>query len=192
MDNNFLSVRGWWKMAISHLKHSYLNWRVIPCKRKMICVHVVFHHFLNIFWFLDSCLGLIEFSSAWHDNQFFFILTICLLRATMHAIDGLSSRSISSRVRIILKGWPFGPKLFRPFLSKERIMAQKYFREMGDFWSMCLEASIKVIFKYHDLGILFCSLKRFGKFETVASLYAYQIINYQFLQKFIIFCCLIS
>ena len=36
MDNFFLSVRGWWKMAISHLKHSYLNWRVIPCRRKMI------------------------------------------------------------------------------------------------------------------------------------------------------------
>ena len=40
---------------------------------------------------------------------------------------------------------------------------------------MCLETLIKVISGYHDLGILFCSLKRFGRFETVASLDAYQI-----------------
>ena len=65
----------------------------------------------------------------------------------------------------------------------EKNMAQKYSREMGNFLSICPEASIKVISKYHDLGILFCSLKRFGRFETVASFDAYQITKYQFFFK---------
>ena len=70
-------------------------------------------------------------------------------------------------------------------------MAQKCFRKMGNFRSMCSKTLIKVILGYHDLGILFCSLKRFGRFETVASLNAYQITKYQFFQKLVIFCCLI-
>ena len=48
MDNFSISVKGWWKMIISHLKHSYLNWRANPCRRKMIAV---FHHFFNTFFF---------------------------------------------------------------------------------------------------------------------------------------------
>ena len=47
-------MKEWWKMAIFHFKHSYLNWRVISCRRRMICVYAAFHHFLNIFlasWF---------------------------------------------------------------------------------------------------------------------------------------------
>ena len=54
-------------------------------------------------------------------------------------------------VRIVLEGWLFGPRLFILFLSKEKIMAQKRSREMGDFWSTCLKALIKVISEYHDL-----------------------------------------
>ena len=57
-------------------------------------------------------------------------------------------------VRIVLEGWPFGPRLFRLFLSKERIMAQKYFREMGNFGQHAPKASIRVILEYHDLGDL--------------------------------------
>ena len=94
-------------------------------------------------------------------------------------------------VRIVLEGWPFGPRLFRSFLSKERIMAQKYFREMGNFGQHVPRHQSKMISRCRGLGILFCSLKMFDRFETVASLDAYQITNYQFLQKFIIFCCLI-
>ena len=78
----------------------------------------------------------------------------------------------------------FGPKLFRSFLSKERIMAQKYFREMGAFWLTCPKASIWVISKYRDLGILrFWSLMGFDRLEPVASLDAYQITNYPLLSK---------
>ena len=58
-------------------------------------------------------------------------------------------------VRIVLEGWPFGPRLFVSFLYQERIMVQKCYREMGNFWSTCPKASIKVISKYRDLGILF-------------------------------------
>ena len=84
-----------------------------------------------------------------HFIQFFFflILIVCLLRATMHAIDGLPNWSIFSHVRIVLKGWSFGPKLFISFLSKERIMARKCYREMDNFWSTCPKVSIKDDFK---------------------------------------------
>ena len=88
---------------------------------------------------------------------------------------------------LLWKGWLFGPKLFIPLLSTKRVMTQKCFREMGNFRSMCPKTLIKVISGYHDLGILFCSLKRFGRFETVASLDAYQITKYQFFQKLVIF-----
>ena len=94
--------------------------------------------------------------------------------------------SISSHVRIVLKGCPFGPKLFISFLSKKKVMAQKRSREMGNFWSTCPKHQFS---EYHDLGILcFWSLKRFGRLEAVASLDAYQITKYQFFQKLVIFC----
>ena len=108
---------------------------------------------------------------------FFFILMICLLWAMMHAIHGPSGWSISSHMRIILKGWPFGPRLFISFLSKERIVAQKCFREMGNFGPHAPRHQAKMTSRYHGLGTLFYSLKMFGRFEIVASLDAYQIIN---------------
>ena len=150
-------------------------------------------YFLNIFLASRFSFRLSQIFQV-HDMTINFflkknILTICLLRAPMPTIDGLSSLIISSHVRIVLKGWPFGPKLFISFLSKERVMAQKCFWGMGNFWSTCLKALVRMISVYHDLGILFCSLKIFGRFETVASLDAYQIIS--FFQKLIIFCCLI-
>ena len=67
MDNFSISVKGWRKMSISHLKHSYLNWRANPCRRKKIAV---FHFFLNLA-FLIFVWTQSNFSSAWHDNQFF-------------------------------------------------------------------------------------------------------------------------
>ena len=121
----------------------------------MICVFAIFHHFLNIFFFdsLDFHLDSTQIFKCMTRQSifllfcFFFILTIGLLRATMHAIDDLPSRNISSHVRIVLKGWPFGPKLFISFLSKERIMAQKCSRETGNFGSTCPKASIKDDFR---------------------------------------------
>ena len=68
-------------------------------------------------------------------------------------------------VRIVLEGWPFGPRLFISFLSTKKVMAQKCFRGMGNFQSTCLKALVRMISVYHDLGFFFCSLKRFGRFE---------------------------
>ena len=75
--------------------------------------------------------------------------------------------------------WLFGPKLFIPLLSTKMVMAQKCFRKMGNFRSMCPKTLIKVISGYHDFGILFCSWKRFGRFETVSK--SWCIPNYQIL-----------
>ena len=71
-------------------------------------------------------------------------------------------------VRIVLEGWPFDPRLFRSFLSKKRIMAQKYFREMGNFGQHVPRHQSKMVSRYRGLGILFCLWKRFGRFETVS------------------------
>ena len=71
-------------------------------------------------------------------------------------------------VRIVLEGWPFGPRLFRSFLSKERIMARKYFREKGNFGQHVPRHQSKMISRYRGLEILFCSWERFGEFETVS------------------------
>ena len=50
-------------------------------------------------------------------------------------------------------------------------MAQRFYREMGNFWSTCPKSSIKVISKYRDLGILrFWSSMGFDRLEAVASL----------------------
>ena len=132
-------------MAIFHFKHGYLNWRAIPCRRKMIYVYVIFNHFFHIFFWIWLSWFLFRLTRIFQDdNHFFFflfivlfifflVLMVCLFRATMHAINDLPNWSIFSHVRIVLKGWSFGPKLFISFLSKERVMAQKCSREMGNF-----------------------------------------------------------
>ena len=81
-------------------------------------------------------------------------------------------------VRIVLEGWPFGPKLFISFLSKERVMAQKCSRGMGNFWSTCLKASIRVISKYHDLRDL-CFWSSRGFWQAWSYSKSWCIPNYQ-------------
>ena len=70
MDNFSILVKWWWKMTISHLKHGYLNEKWIFVGEKY-CSFSFFLNFLNlaslIFVWTQS-----NFSSAWHDNQFFF------------------------------------------------------------------------------------------------------------------------
>ena len=64
---------------------------------------------------------------------------------------------------------------------------------MGNFSQHAPRHQLWVISEYQDLkDLCFWSLKRFGRFEAVVSLDAYQITNYQFPSKLIIFCCLIS
>ena len=51
--------------------------------------------------------------------------------------------------------WPFGPKVFIPILSTKRESWLKSISEKWTILSTCPKASIKVISKYRDLGILF-------------------------------------
>ena len=118
-------------MAIYQLEHSYLNWRAIPCKENdlYLCSFSSFsqHFFLTwLSWFsfrLNS-----NFSSAWHNNQFFFCSFFFihfslfflngLLWAMSHVVDGLPAWSISSHMRIVLKGLAFGSRLLVSFLFR--------------------------------------------------------------------------
>ena len=107
----FILVMGWWKMAIFHFKHSYLNWRAIPYRRRMICVCAIFYHFLNIFFY--SRLDLIEFSKCmtWQPIFLLFFFSFFmthLLRTTTGAIKGLSDWRITSQY-----GDSFGKMAFR-------------------------------------------------------------------------------
>ena len=176
-------------MSIFHFKYSYLDWRVNPCKRRNDLCFCNFSSFFWLFWFSFRLIS--NFSSAWHDNQFFFcfVLFFFYYSHDWSAPGNDACHKWPSKLKHLFLCedcfgfWLFDPKLFIPLLSTKRVMAQKCFREMGNFRSMCLEASIKVISEYHDLGILFCSLKRFGRFENVASLDAYQITKYQFFKN---------
>ena len=101
--------------------------------------------------------------------------------------------NVVARTKLGVYSWLFGPKLFISFLSKERIMTQKCYREMGNFWSTCPKASIEDDFKTSRFwDWRFWSSMGFDRLEAVASLDAYQITNCQFLSKIHHFCCLIS
>ena len=152
-------------MAIFHLKYSCLNWRAIPCRRRMICVYAIFHHFLNIFfrlsWFsfrLNS-----KFSSAWHDNQFFFCSFFLFHSHDLSTLGNDARHTWPFRLKHLFsyedcfERWPFGPRLFISFLSKERIVAQKCFREMGNFGPHAPKHQANMTSRCHGLGTLFCS-----------------------------------
>ena len=110
-------------------------------REKKWFVFMQFFIIFSTFFFLllDSRLDLVEFSSAWHDNQFFFcsfslfFFTICLLRTMTHTIDGPPSWSIFLVWGLfwLLAFWSKG--VYTNTVNKKRIMAQKYFREMGNF-----------------------------------------------------------
>ena len=55
-------------------------------------------------------------------------------------------------MRIIFEKVGFWFEVARIISVQRENMAQKYSREMGNFWSMCPEALIKVILERHDLG----------------------------------------
>ena len=165
----------------------------------MICVFAIFHHFLNIFFdSLDFHLASTQIFKCMTRQSIFllfcffvFILTIGLLRATMHAINGFLSRSISSHMRIVLKGWLLVQSC-SSFLSTKRVMAQKCSREMGAFWLTCPKASIWVISEYYDFrDLCFWSLKGFWQAWSCSK--SWCIPNYQLLvpTKIYFFVCLI-
>ena len=154
----------------------------------------VFHHFSTHFfwlsWFSFRLDRIFFFKCMTWQSIFlllcfsFFILTICLLRATTYVIDGLPNWSIISNVAIVLEGLAIGSRLLVSFLSKGKIWLKSILEKWTIFGQTCLKTSIRVFSKYHDLrDLCFWSLKMFGRFEAVASLDAYQITNYQFPSK---------
>ena len=166
MDNFSISLKGWWKMAISHLKHSYLNWRAISYKKQMICVYVVFFNTFFEFDFLDFCLDSVEFFKCmtWQSIFLFILLFIHFFLFFEWSILG----------NVTCRGWPSSLKHLFSYEDRfgrvgfwfevahiisvqRKNMAQKYSREMGNFWSMCPEASIKVISECHDFGTFISS-----------------------------------
>ena len=116
-------------MAISHFKHSYLDWRTIPCKRRN---DLCFCSFSTFSIFLDSRLVKFFKCMTWQSIFFFFYDLSAPSNDAYHRWTSSLKHLFSyedrfERVRL------FGPKLFASFLSKKRIMAQKYFSEMGNF-----------------------------------------------------------
>ena len=64
------------------------------------------------------------------------------------------------------------------FCQQKRVIAQKCSREMGNFWSTCLKASIRVISEYHDLrDLCFWSSKGFWQVWSCSK--SWCIPNYQ-------------
>ena len=110
----------------------------------------------------------------------FFILTICLLRATTYAIDDLPSWNIISNVGIILEGLAFGSRLLVSFLSRGKIWLKSIPEKWAIFGQCALRHQSRWFQSVTILEPIFGYWKRFGRFEAVASLDAYQITNYQF------------
>ena len=130
MDNFSISMKGWWKMVISHLKHSYLNWKMNPYRRKILQFFIFFSIFFCEFGFSWLSFGLnrmIQVHDMTINFSFFssFVLMIRLLRATMHAIDDLPDWGISSHVRIVLKGWSVSSRVVHVISVQRKDMAQK-------------------------------------------------------------------
>ena len=70
-------MKGWWKMVVCHLKHSYLNWRAIPCRKRIDCVYEIF--IFNTFWIWSSwfSFGLNRISQV-HDMTIKFLFLFFL------------------------------------------------------------------------------------------------------------------
>ena len=188
-------------MTIFHFKHGYLNWRSIPCRRKMI---VVFHHFFNkffwiwLFWFSFGLNRIFQVHDMTINFSFFlfssFVLMIRLLRATTHAIDDLSDWSTTPHVRIILKRVVFwfkgcsrhfcpkkgyGSKVFHLCQQGKGLWFEGFSRN-GQFLINVPQGINQGDFKVSRFwGFYFWSLKGFGRLEVIASLNAYQITKYQ-------------
>ena len=121
---------------------------------------VVFSFFFQFFfwiwlsWFFVWTQS--NFSSAWHDNQFFFFF-YSFIFFEWSTLGNVACRGWPSSLKHLFSyedhfervGFWF--EVARIIFAHKKDMAQKYFREMANFQSMCSEASIKVISERHDL-----------------------------------------
>ena len=170
-------------MVIFHLKYSYLDWRVIPCRRKTMRF---FHHFLNIFscWFSFRLNQIFQV----HDMTINFLLFFLFLFLSTPSND--VCHRWPSKLKHLFSVWGLFWKVgllaqgcLYHFCPK-RIMAQKCYREMGNFGQHAPRHQSKMISRYHrHETCVFGHRKSFGRLEAVASLDAYQITNYQFFFK---------
>ena len=132
-------------MVVFHLKHSYLNWRVISCKRRTNCVYVIFffQHFFE-FCFLDFLFKLnwisqvhdmtIKFLFLFFFSFLFLISTTFLLRATTHTIEGLLDwKQHFSRENCFEKCYLLVQDCSCHFCPKKKVMAQKCSQEIVNF-----------------------------------------------------------
>ena len=125
-------------MAIYHLERSYLNWRAILRKENYsyLCnFFIIFFQPLFLFLFgLSRIFQVHDMTINFSFAFFLFIFFWMVYSGQCHML--WMAFQLEAYLLIwgsFWKGSLFGPKLFRSFLSKERIMAQKYFREMGNF-----------------------------------------------------------
>ena len=126
---------GWWKMAIFHFKHSYLNWRAIPCKRRndlRFCgFFIIFSTFFSfrpsrIFQVHDMT---INFSFALFFLFFFDLST--LGNDVCHR--WLSKLKHHFSYEDCFGFWLFGPKVFIPILLIKR---GSWLKSISEKWAI--------------------------------------------------------
>ena len=117
---------------------------------------IIFSTFFLASWFLfrlDRIFQVHDMTINFSFVLFFFFLffSICLLRATTHAINGLPSCSISSQCKDYFGRLAFWSKVVYIISVNKKGYGSKVFQRNGEFWSTCPKASIEVISEYHDL-----------------------------------------
>ena len=131
-------------MVVSYLKHSYLNWRAIPCKRRMVCVYAFF------IIFFQFTIGL-KWISPVHDMtiNFLFLLFIhFFFFFGLPTLGNVACRRWPSSLKYLFsyedrfEKVGFWLEVARIISVQRKNMTQKYSRKMGNFWSMCPKASI--------------------------------------------------
>ena len=134
MDNFSISVKEWWKMIISHLKHSYLNWRANPCKRKRLQYFFQKKIWIWLPWFSFGLNRIFQVHDMTINFSFCsFVLMIRLLWATTHAINGLQNWSIISHVGIVLGRVVFWFKVVHVISVQRKKYGSKVFLRNGQF-----------------------------------------------------------
>ena len=185
-------------MVIFHFKHSYLNWRAIPCKRRndlCFCSFFVFSTPSFFPWFSFRLSRIFQV----HDMtiNFSFVVFFCFFLFSFFRPHGLSTSSNDACHRWL-------SKLKHLFSYEDRFERVSFWFKVYHFclkrglwlkstfekWVILVNMpqGIKDDFKVsRSWGLCFWSSMGFDRLETVASLDAYQITNFSFFQKLIIF-----
>ena len=171
-------------MAIFHFKHSYLNWRVFPCRREMICVYAFFSAFFRFMFGLKRISQVhnmtINFSFSFIHSFFFFFFVNCLFWATSHVVDGFPAWNISSHVRIVLKWLVFGSLLLVSFLFRGKIWLKSILEKWAVFGQWALRYQSRWFQSVMILGLVFLFIEKVWQVWSKS----WCISNYQLLVFF--------